>query len=654
MILCFLLLMRESNGQIHLISDGNFSVCSGFLTDTGGDTATYGPQENFFCTLSAGASSSVGVRMIVNSIQPGDTLRIYDGLDAFSPLLAAISDGNYLGYSFSPENPQHALTFHFQSNSDTLSGKFRFTIACNNCPNVKPLINAGESEIHACVGDTILLNGSASILGVGGVSQAYWTADDGGVFSSDWPSISRVFNNPGMYYVGLNFQNTMGCSGVFPAYVQIRISNPPAMALTATDSTVCIGQPIVFDLQTDTSEWSPTTAGTGGQIPDLSNLLLSINVAGSGTIQSESDINDVTAVLEHSYMADLKISLVCPNGQQIVLKDSGTGGGNWLGTPVDNTDGTPGTGAAYTWSPTVTSPVMGDANCVYQAVTGGGQSLVPGEYASSSPWAGLIGCPVNGTWSLDFQDVAAADDGWVSSWSISINGMFEGELYHAFQTLVPPSCSNVDWEGPFDFITNGDCQGSLIYPYAGGAFLIQATARNNFGCASSAGQLIQVSASFDAVVNITEPTLQLGGSASLLFTYGEGDHFISWSTGETGVNGISDLAPGNYSVLIADTAGCSTSIPFIIESPLSVAIPSQEDFYCFYNHSEKALIYRVPMRNSSTWSFKVFDQSGKLVHAFRAEAPASGKESIPTLSSGVYLAECINGAQRTTLRFVVN
>ncbi|MGB1944643.1 MAG: proprotein convertase P-domain-containing protein, partial [Flavobacteriales bacterium] len=94
---------------------------------------------------------------------------------------------------------------------------------------------------------------------------------------------------------------------------------------------------------------------------------------------------------EHSYMGDLIISFICPNGQSIQVHDQG-GTNTFLGEPVDNDadPDTPGIGYDYSWAPDATNGTWSD--------NAGLGTLPAGAYESVQTFANLDGCPLNGVW----------------------------------------------------------------------------------------------------------------------------------------------------------------------------------------------------------------------------------------------------------------
>jgi subtilisin-like proprotein convertase family protein len=161
-----------------------------------------------------------------------------------------------------------------------------------------------------------------------------------------------------------------------------------------------------------------TDFGDGFMIPDDQSQCFSsqINVtsfnAGAVVNDGNTDIMNIFMNLEHSYMGDLTITFICPNGQTVLVHQQG-GNGTFLGVPIDNdTDLNPGVGWDYWWEP-------GATNGTWAENAGG--TLPSGSYESVQPFTNFNGCPLNGTWEVEVCDLWASDNGFIFDWNISVN-----------------------------------------------------------------------------------------------------------------------------------------------------------------------------------------------------------------------------------------
>jgi subtilisin-like proprotein convertase family protein len=151
------------------------------------------------------------------------------------------------------------------------------------------------------------------------------------------------------------------------------------------------------------------------------------------SIHSPSDILSLCINIEHSSLGDLQIRLVCPTGLSMIIHSQPTGGGLYLGAPYDGEDGcSPNTANIgdtwnYCWSENPQNSYHGVApNYLHQSQTGSScdSSDMQNEanfYHPMNTFSSLIGCSMNGAWSLEICDLLAVDDGWVSGWSLNFD-----------------------------------------------------------------------------------------------------------------------------------------------------------------------------------------------------------------------------------------
>ena len=146
------------------------------------------------------------------------------------------------------------------------------------------------------------------------------------------------------------------------------------------------------------------------------------------TFQAVSNIQKVCINMEHSWMRDLEIDLVAPDGKKVALQAfAGQSGGEiYLGQANDSDTASmpvPGVGADYCFTPTATNPpTIMYANAGSSMLDFNGHSeLPPGDYQASDPWTNLVGAPLNGDWSLAVTDLWPIDNGYIFSWSIAFD-----------------------------------------------------------------------------------------------------------------------------------------------------------------------------------------------------------------------------------------
>lgn len=168
------------------------------------------------------------------------------------------------------------------------------------------------------------------------------------------------------------------------------------------------------------------------------------NLPQGSKVENVNDILSVCMNIEHSFVGDLSIELVCPNGSNTILKHFTFSGGAHLGEAFDQSNGcdpnnpqnAPGIGWNYCFSNQLLNGQRGvltgntvspiDSSHMYLTQTGYFQT--PNQSATSMPggwevvdlngFSNLIGCPINGDWQLRICDYWGSDNGYLFSWDL--------------------------------------------------------------------------------------------------------------------------------------------------------------------------------------------------------------------------------------------
>ena len=161
----------------------------------------------------------------------------------------------------------------------------------------------------------------------------------------------------------------------------------------------------------------------------------------SSFITDKNDILSVCTNMEHSFLGDLSIEIICPNGQNTILKHFTMAGGAHLGisykpdsgcNPINNPQGI---GWNYCYSNqlldnqrgvlhgAVVSPI--DSSDIYtksgyfQTPIQNATTIMTGwETTDLNGFSTLIGCPINGDWKIRVCDYWGIDNGYLFSWGI--------------------------------------------------------------------------------------------------------------------------------------------------------------------------------------------------------------------------------------------
>ncbi|MBO7492615.1 MAG: hypothetical protein J6T87_00545 [Bacteroidales bacterium] len=322
------------------------------------------------------------------------------------------------------------------------------------------VFNPASSAETVVTTDSIIFNGNDAF-------YAY------GTVQSDIPVTARGFCWGTEHYPTIADNRTLDGTGTgvfFSTIAGLDLSQTYyARAYATTDSATLYGTEYLINLYSNYTN-SQTKFIPDGQDCGEGCLLASyINItdqpAGS-VIQSEEDIRYVRIKLEHSWAGDLWIALQCPNGSYAsILKKYNNGASSecsihipvaewgWSGwvsssghdfgikgysdntsNKCDSATNPIGTPWNYVWSyNTRHGYVYNPGYYVYyndNIVSVYGQTVMDSTnvadmtnvFHPDGSFSSLVGCPLNGTWSLMIVDGWALDNGWLDEWELAFDG----------------------------------------------------------------------------------------------------------------------------------------------------------------------------------------------------------------------------------------
>lgn len=510
--LLFLMLGFCSFGQDVLMQNGTITACSGTFYDAGGEFANYADNESYIITI---CPEEIGQRTRLDfqefSTQLNtDLLTIYDGDDVSAPSLGVYSGTQSPGLLIATfDNLTGCLTIEFTSNSTDNEIGWAANISCTTpCQEITSLLDSTfptantEGIIEVCIGDNINLSGSG-IFETDGTGASYtWDLGDGNTASGQTINVS--YNIPGVYLVNLDIRDTntddiiQGCPNTNSINLVIRVSGEPDFSDTqATDNTLCFGETttlvgvvnpltLVYNCPPPESELTFLPDGSGAAYST------SINVTcfdPNQTLTNISQIESICLNMEHSYLGDLDIEIISPNGQVVRLHDQGGGSANlgipWATGGVDGNsfDVIPGNGFDYCFVPNGGFPTLVDGvQLVGVFPSGDGpntyvDAFVPeGNYSSVNPLEGLLGSPLNGNWTIYIVDNLAQDNGYVFSWELNFDNDLQLEDFDFVPAIVSQS-----WDSDSS-ITEVNGSTITVAPDSAGEFCYTFRTVDVFGC----------------------------------------------------------------------------------------------------------------------------------------------------------------------------
>ena len=459
----------------------NINDCSGFFLDSGGGGNSYAANENFTTTICPQGNSGTHIQLVFSGpdISPGDELCFFDGPDPSSPSLGCASNftpGAAFIIQATAPNASGCLTVTFISNGSVegegWSANIRCIPACQTIFSViettdPAIVPLDTGYIDICPGDQVFFTGRGEYPQDGIVynhsdltSQFEWDFGDG--TSTLGPSVAHVFDEPGGYIVELKITDQFGCSNSNFIKQRVRVAPKPNFELGAWDDQICSGDTVNLNAMVNTNDDEHTVSVTPSEstfqsggirsdslpLPDGNGASYSTTISFNGFAPGQvlTDVNDLVGIfvnMEHSWMRDLEISIECPDGTSVMLHNhpGQIGGEVFLGIPYENDEGMlnpiPGVGYTYGWqvNPDYNYTWIEYANWFFPT------SLPAGTYESYQPLTNLVGCPLNGDWTITVTDLWSIDNGNIFSWSIQ----FDQGLFPALETFSP-SLANWQWQ----------------------------------------------------------------------------------------------------------------------------------------------------------------------------------------------------------------
>jgi len=282
-----------------------------------------------------------------------------------------------------------------------------------------------------------------------------------------------TFNESGGYFVICTARDQQECYNRNSNKTKVRVSVRPTWTANFAPDSVCPGTIVSMSGEPHVETWEyeiPDILAGTTFLPDGDNTCyntsLQFDIFEEGrSITSINDIDRIYLNMEHSWLGDLSIMIECPNGQNCLLKakdnstltasfigwtntggvnQSGSIGGSsiYLGLAHDGSscNNDPGYGFPYYFYPdgneafgtngTTVSVNRNDyadlllcpGEVTYNSILAFGEEHRYGSYESMSS---LVGCPLNGTWTIYVCDLWRIDNGYIFEWGL----FFDESLY---------------------------------------------------------------------------------------------------------------------------------------------------------------------------------------------------------------------------------
>jgi gliding motility-associated-like protein len=450
-VLILLGVLAQSQGYpINTNSGQTISTCLGTFTDSGGSFDNpYQPNESYSVSFCSNNQNSPVVVFHFTHFQlgAGDVLRVYDGDNAFAPLLWEATGTQLQGKSVYASTG--CLHFVFQSSPSEQGLGWEAQISCMSiCETFRVEIQPQGGKFDFCpeVGNVFF-------------SATAFYLPQNIQFAPPTDTFSWVID--GTSYQGQNQTHSFMETGIYPLSVSVSDPNfnctaqsnrfvrlgtvPNFNGTRPMVAEVCAKEPFTLSGRANPNIWTPFSSSHVGldAIPDGTGLVyqsgINFDVFDSEAVISTSyGVSRVCIDIEHARHGQLQIQLECPQGSRTMLKNFSPAQAN-LGEPVVWNTNTPGVPYTYCFLNDATRTINLTTPSFHSYVDQSGNfyanaSYIPsGNYRPDQGFQNLGGCPINGEWKLIITDNSADLNGFVFGWSI----YFDDDLYPPGQINYP-------------------------------------------------------------------------------------------------------------------------------------------------------------------------------------------------------------------------
>jgi gliding motility-associated-like protein len=515
-ILLFIVFGSIGYSQTYNMSNGgSVSTCSGTFYDEGGALANYSDNSNQIYTIcSNNPAFKLEMTFTVFDLEGGfffaaDEFIVYDGSSTASTVIGVFTDNDLLGEVIYASGS--CLTFEFISDGGITYDGWAATISCKApCQTINAQIIAvtptpvgANNNIKVCLGDQITLDGNATFPQNGTYynqtlanSTFKWFVGGGVVKIGQ--SSSQTYLIPSINSVALVVEDINGCTDTIKAGIAI-VGLPPSFASTTfTDNdTICLDDSVTISVSSIPTPVTIPPFGVAGVtfLPDGTGQSYSspfpVNLFDPTAIYQPGFLDNVFIEMEHSYLGDLEMEIICPNGQSAILKSYGAGGSDThLGEPIDQgTSTAPGVGYMYKF--TTKGPTYGTMSAeagvyqyTYTDVIGNVYTnqdyLQIGSYKPFESFdSQLIGCPLNGIWEIKVTDNLASDDGYIFQWGLNFNKLV---LPDTSGNYILPQIVTKSWNVNPTIVGTPNDSTIIVSPLTAGDYSYVFNIIDDYGC----------------------------------------------------------------------------------------------------------------------------------------------------------------------------
>lgn len=526
---------------------GSTTNAAAILYDSGGANGQYSANEDIIRDIASTNSGAITISFSQFNLASGSMMTIKDGVS--QQVLVSNASGTSLnGRSFTSNRGSLQIIWHSGSTRGAgfaayiwcgdMCQTFRTTINPSVSPTTEynPATGTNDTYYDVCNGTAVSFTASTvfdnnhAVYDQDEASLAYhWgiiNADNDTTFPDGGQTLNYTFTESGGFRVICTTEDDRHCLNRNINARLVRVSlHPTWPGVSFGPDSICPGSTVSLHGEPHVEPWvairPPLIAGATF-LPDGNstcyNTSLEFDFFGDDQrITSANDFERIYLNMEHSYLGDLSMVLQCPNGQMCLLHAYGSGTMSSLGwslhggTNITGSSGggnihlghapDPGTysdcyyiqgeGYSYNFTPTSTTPFGPNGPTTRESYTdpcGNTESndvLNEGDYGTYENLSSLVGCPLNGTWTIYVCDHLGSDNGWIFEWGLYFaNSLYPDDTWRFTNTYTEGGYS---WSGvgmqtgqngsanATAVVQNPDAENWSEIPYT-------FSATDNFGC----------------------------------------------------------------------------------------------------------------------------------------------------------------------------
>jgi gliding motility-associated-like protein len=177
--------------------------------------------------------------------------------------------------------------------------------------------------------------------------------------------------------------------------------------------------------------------------------------------------------------------------------------------------------------------------------------LSPGTYLPNESFDALLGTPLNGTWTINVEDDAFSDDGWIFSWGVAISAEVIPS-YWSYENFIVDEY----WAESATIVTSNGTDITIL-PTTPGNETYSYIIEDNFGCTYTEDLNLTITSPVEATATITNDICGANsGEINLAINGGSPNYNVDWNNGQLFGQNIQNVEANTYDYTITDNIGC--------------------------------------------------------------------------------------------------